>query len=54
MPGMLAMRADMIVMAACLVEFVRKATRIKSIQQCSYALKEGVISTMVSDIKKPR
>lgn len=51
MPGMLAMRADMLVMAACLVEFVRKTTRIKSVQQCSYALKEGVMSTLVDNIK---
>ena len=52
MPGMLAMRADMIVMAASLIEFVRKSTRIKNIQQCSYALKEGVISIMDKQSKK--
>jgi len=54
MPGMLAMRADMIVMAACLVEFVRKTIRIKTLEQCSYALKEGAINCMVADLKKPR
>lgn len=46
MPGMIAMRADMIVMAACLVEFVRKETGLKKIHQCKYALKEGVIASL--------
>lgn len=42
-PGMLAMRADMIVPASALVTFVLQSTGIKKMHLSSYALKEGVL-----------
>ena len=47
MPGMLAMRADMIVIASLLSNLVLKKTGIKKMQMSTYSLKEGVIFSQI-------
>ncbi|MBK9320589.1 MAG: hypothetical protein IPM91_18540 [Bacteroidetes bacterium] len=42
-PGLLRMRADMIVLASLLLTFVLQSTKIKSLYLSKYALKEGVL-----------
>lgn len=42
-PGMLAMRADMIVQASALVTFVLRKTGLKNMQLSTYSLKEGLL-----------
>ena len=42
-PGMIALRADMIVVACCLLNFVLNKYHIDKIKTCTYALKEGVL-----------
>jgi exopolyphosphatase/guanosine-5'-triphosphate,3'-diphosphate pyrophosphatase len=42
-PGMVALRVDMIVVAVCLVDYVLKNHNISQIQISSHALKEGVL-----------
>jgi len=46
-PGMIALRADMIVVAACLIDYVLKSHGIQQIQVSGYALKEGVLASML-------
>lgn len=43
-PGMTPMRADMIVVASCLLDFVLTKYQIEKVRVSHYALKEGVIS----------
>lgn len=43
MPGMLAMRADMIVLASLLLTFVLKKSKIKNFHLSTFALKEGLL-----------
>lgn len=45
-PGMIPMRADNIVMACLQINFLIKRLGIKMLEQCSYALKEGVFYTL--------
>ncbi len=47
LPGMVAMRVDMIVVASCLIDFVLKMSGIKKIRVSQYALKEGALSRMI-------
>lgn len=42
-PGMVTMRADMIVVASCLIKFVLNHLNTETITACSYALKEGLL-----------
>lgn len=42
-PGLIRMRADMIVLATLLLTFVLQSTQIKSLYLSKYALKEGVL-----------
>jgi exopolyphosphatase/guanosine-5'-triphosphate,3'-diphosphate pyrophosphatase len=44
-PGMLRMRADMIVMASLLLTFVLSNYRIKQLELSAFALKEGLLAT---------
>lgn len=46
-PGMIPMRADMIVVAATLIDFILRLIPIRSITCSHYALKEGVISRLL-------
>lgn len=43
MPGLIAMRVDMIVIATLFIEYIRIKTSITKIYQCQYALKEGIL-----------
>src|SRR5205085_5910099 len=43
MKGMLAMRADMIVVASILLTYVLHVTKIKQVKCSTYALKEGLL-----------
>lgn len=45
-PGMILMRADMIVVACCLIEWVLKNINIDKIRVSTYALKEGLLETV--------
>jgi exopolyphosphatase / guanosine-5'-triphosphate,3'-diphosphate pyrophosphatase len=44
MPGMIEMRVDMIVVAACLVRFLLERYRFNRIRVSTYSLKEGVLA----------
>ncbi|MBD2767306.1 phosphatase [Hymenobacter sp. BT664] len=44
LPGILPMRADMLVVAAVLIDFVLGVTNITRIQTSAYALKEGLLA----------
>ncbi len=43
-PGMIALRVNMIVVAVCLIEYILRTHGIKHIRVSSYALKEGVLA----------
>ncbi len=43
-PGMTAMRVDMIVVASCLLDFILETYQINEVKVSPYALKEGVLS----------
>lgn len=45
-PGMEPMRADMLPMATLLINFIIKRLGIKKLQQCKYALKEGLFAVL--------
>ena len=45
-PGMIPMRADLIVMAHLQINLLIKRLGIKMLQQCNYALKEGLFFTL--------
>lgn len=47
-PGMIALRVDMIVVAVCLIDYLIKTYHIKKIDVSSYALKEGVLAQLIS------
>lgn len=47
-PGMIEMRVEMIVVASVLIDFVLQAYSLKHIRVSYFALKEGVLSQMVS------
>jgi exopolyphosphatase/guanosine-5'-triphosphate,3'-diphosphate pyrophosphatase len=47
-PGMLPMRVDMIVVASCLLDFVLRKYALRQIRVSGYALKEGVLSQILS------
>lgn len=43
LPGMIELRADMIVVAICLIDYVLKTYDIPEIRTSTYSLKEGVV-----------
>ncbi len=43
-PGMIEMRADMIVISVIFINYILKKTHIKSIKRSKYALKEGALT----------
>jgi exopolyphosphatase/guanosine-5'-triphosphate,3'-diphosphate pyrophosphatase len=51
-PGMIELRADMIVVAVCLIDYVLRTYHIKRIQISSFALKEGVLAKLTALYKK--
>lgn len=48
-PGMAEMRADMIVVACCLINFVLTKYHLSTIHVSAYALKEGVLHTVLKE-----
>ena len=46
-PGMVPMRADMIAIASCLINYVIKKYNIKKLVASSYALKEGLLAKLL-------
>lgn len=48
-PGMIPMRADMIVMACIEINFIIKRFGIRLLQQCNFALKEGLFYSLEID-----
>lgn len=51
-PGMKAYRVEMIVVGACLIDFVLKTYQIKALQVSNYSLKEGVLSQLLVESQK--
>ncbi|GAB3836673.1 Ppx/GppA phosphatase family protein [Hymenobacter jeollabukensis] len=49
LPGMTPMRADMIVVACVLIDFVLNACRLTRIKASAYALKEGLLAEMLGE-----
>ncbi len=49
LPGMKELRVDMIVVGVCLIDFVLKRFDIQQIKVSNYALKEGVLSRLLSN-----
>ena len=49
MKGMIPMRADMIVVASCLISFILKRHLIELIKTSRYALKEGVLYEIINE-----
>lgn len=47
LPGMIELRVDMIVVAVCLIDYVLKTYGITQIKTSTYALKEGVLSSLL-------
>jgi exopolyphosphatase/guanosine-5'-triphosphate,3'-diphosphate pyrophosphatase len=47
-PGMLAMRVDMMVVASCLIHLVLKTYGISKIRVSAYALKEGLMCQVLN------
>lgn len=45
-PGMIELRADMIVVAVCLIDYILKTYGLKQITTSTYSLKEGVLSQL--------
>lgn len=49
-PGMIEMRVDMIVVACCLIRYVLSRHAFNRIRVSTYALKEGVLATMIREV----
>ncbi len=47
-PGMIAMRVDMIVVASCLIDFILQHVQVESIRCSHYSLKEGAVARLLS------
>lgn len=47
-PGMIAMRVDMIVVASCLIEFILRYVPVEEIVCSFYSLKEGAVSRLLA------
>lgn len=50
-PGMIELRADMVVVAVCLIEHVLSVIKTNTIMVSTYSLKEGVLYTMLDGEK---
>jgi exopolyphosphatase / guanosine-5'-triphosphate,3'-diphosphate pyrophosphatase len=50
-PGMLAMRADMIVVAVILIDYILKNYNLNKIRVSAYALKEGMLAELLQSSK---
>jgi exopolyphosphatase/guanosine-5'-triphosphate,3'-diphosphate pyrophosphatase len=50
-PGMIEMRVDMIVVACCLIRYLLEHHSFGRIRVSTYALKEGVLATLIGEMK---
>jgi exopolyphosphatase/guanosine-5'-triphosphate,3'-diphosphate pyrophosphatase len=50
-PGMIEMRVDMIVVACCLIRYIIEQHTFERIRVSTYALKEGVLATLINELK---
>jgi exopolyphosphatase / guanosine-5'-triphosphate,3'-diphosphate pyrophosphatase len=48
LPGMIAMRVDMIVVASCLIDFILQHLPVSSMRCSHYSLKEGAVSRLLA------
>jgi exopolyphosphatase / guanosine-5'-triphosphate,3'-diphosphate pyrophosphatase len=53
-PGMIEMRVDMIVVACCLIRYILSQHSFNRIRVSTYALKEGVLATLINEVKQQR
>lgn len=53
-PGMIAMRVDMIVVASCLINYVINSLNLTTIRVSAYALKEGMLDSIHAEIYHER
>jgi exopolyphosphatase / guanosine-5'-triphosphate,3'-diphosphate pyrophosphatase len=53
-PGMIDMRVDMIVVASCLIRFLLEKHTFNRMRVSTYSLKEGVLSSLISELKVSR
>lgn len=53
-PGMIEMRVDMIVVASCLIRYILAQHAFNRIRVSTYALKEGVLATLIDEVEKQR
>lgn len=51
-PGMIELRVDMIVVASCLISFILKKYAIKNMRVSTYALKEGLLYSIIEKHRK--
>jgi exopolyphosphatase/guanosine-5'-triphosphate,3'-diphosphate pyrophosphatase len=49
-PGMIEMRVDMIVVACCMIRYILSRHTFNRIRVSTYALKEGVLSTLINEL----
>jgi len=47
-PGMISLRADMIAVAVCLIDYILKTHKIAKIQVSGYSLREGVLTQVTA------
>ncbi len=50
-PGMIEMRVDMIVVACCLIRYLLEQHTFNRVRVSTYALKEGVLASIIQEIK---
>ena len=53
-PGMISMRVDMIVVAACLVKYVIDTYKISQIRVSAHSLKEGMIQAIQQELNQDK
>ena len=51
MKGLVKMRVDMIVVACCLIRYLLEHHLFERIRVSTYALKEGVLTTLIGEMK---
>ena len=52
-PGMIELRVDMIVVASCLINFILRKYKIDNMRVSTYALKEGLLFSIIENYQTP-
>jgi exopolyphosphatase / guanosine-5'-triphosphate,3'-diphosphate pyrophosphatase len=50
-PGMIEMRAEMIVVASCLINFVIRKCKIQRLRTSAFSLKEGILHSILEEVR---